>query len=173
MSICIPISSHGSSGNLVICDSQSSISAHKGIFNLKDSAYLLKTSTDDLLETIVELSKNATDSKDPGEISNLHIAVHWETLFCLLLWSKDIPSVKGAYLFLQEAGMSPKDLEPFIGAPLTDVFMSLYYSKRYDVLRRLCSKTKRRLEQRFPAFAGKTHCHLTTKEPELIAASSL
>ncbi len=176
MTVCIPLSSQGLSGDVVVCDSHSSMLAHKGIFNFNDAAYVIHSEPVLILKLISRLIERALDDtvNDPGiAINNLHIAVHWETLFCLLLWTEEIPSVNKAYLLLQEAGMTRNDIEPFLTATLHDLFPSLYYSKRFEILRRLCTKTKRHLEQRFPIMKGKILCHLTLREDGIIAASSL
>ncbi|HIJ59688.1 MAG TPA: hypothetical protein HPP56_03625 [Nitrospirae bacterium] len=159
------------SKEFALCDGYHALSIHKKIFHLPDDNYFICTEGQSFLSKIDQLVSSLFGSKDiPIKV---HIVIDWETLFRLLLWKDEHITVKQAYMLLIDAGLTRIDIEPFLNSSLMDLFPSIYYSKRLEVLRRLCSKVKKTVEAKFSTYGLKTDCHLVPKGIDLITASSL
>lgn len=171
MSVCIYPTHRPPCCDLVVCDGPKSVSAHRGIFNFNEKDYIV--CRPHLLPlTITDIIGRLTEGSD-CTVCNLHITTGWEGLFVVLLWEASDHSVRSVYLPLREAGMTRAEIEPFVEGPVSDIFPNLYYSKRFDILRRLCSMAKKKVENRFPQMVGKIVCHLVAQYEGVIAASSL
>jgi len=171
MSVCIHPVFRPTSCDFVVCDGPISLSAHRGIFNFNSEVYL-ECNPNSILITITDVIGELTKGHG-ATVRNLHITVGWEGLFTVLLWGVEDNTVQRSYLLLKDAGMTRFEIEPFLESPISDIFPNIYYTKRFDVLRRLCSMAKKKVEHRFPKMTGKILCHLVARDEGVIAASSL
>ena len=135
--------------------------AHKDLYRLSDDSYT--TINDCLVMSLLEL---------PSDISRLHIASAWKGMISLAVW-KDEPLMGDVYLLLKGLGIRPEELLPFSNSDINDLFPWLYYSKRFDVLRKVCLTAKTNSEKHLKNSDARVHCHLVSAESAGIVASSL
>lgn len=144
---------------IVIAENEQSKKAHQELFHWTDEHYRVVEGLP--LETITSLN---------GSVERIHITGTWQYLLKLGLWSEKIsPADMG--LLLKRLGMPEEELKPFLHAPLDDLFYTLYYGKRFEVLRRLCHHIRRSLQQRFGGLI--VDCHMVVPDRPQIVASSL
>lgn len=135
--------------------------AHKDLYRLSDDSYT--TISDCLVMSLPEL---------PSDISRLHIASAWKGIIALAVW-KDEPLMGDVYLLLKGLGIRPEELLPFSNSDINDLFPWLYYSKRFDVLRKVCLTAKTNSEKHLKNSDARVYCHLISAESAAIVASSL
>jgi hypothetical protein len=71
---------------------------------------------------------------------------------------------------LRKAGAEDDALRPFKESGVDHLFPWLYYNRRFDILKRVCTAAKAMAESR---IGRKVHCHLVSDEEAKIVASSL
>lgn len=154
-----------------ICDSGASQHAHRDLYRFADDAYLVLTEHTDPFEEFSRLVLGcARESKCSG--FRMHVVFHWRALLQVAAWKEPLtwPDI---YLMLKDAGVEPAEMQPFRDGNPEDLFPWLYYGKRLDVLRRICLRAKRKLDDILSLHDIRTLCHLVADDPQCIIASSL
>ncbi|MGW8272026.1 MAG: hypothetical protein ACWGN7_01415 [Thermodesulfovibrionales bacterium] len=144
-----------------MCDSETSRNAHRNLFGLKRSKYLICPRSP--LECISDLGEHA---------KRIHVSCLWDGLLKLAVW-KDSVGIEDVLLLLKSVGMGHADLAPFRGADAADIFPVLYYGKNFDVLRRICRRAKEVTETRLGKKFLNVQFHLVAEGGQKIIASSL
>lgn len=140
-----------------------SATAHKELYCLEDSCYIIPGS--DLLASIVLAAESCAD--------RLHIATDWENLLRIALWSSAKPLLFDVINLLKKSGAAEAELQPFIRSEISDLLPWLYYSRKVDILRRICIAAKTRAESKVNRKGLHIYCHLVSAESRRIIASSL
>ncbi len=148
---------------MVLADSKASITAHRELFRFSEGVYMLF----DGKEVIDELNRIQN-----GRIRSLHVSGGWGWLLSLALWKQDM-RWGDIMLLLGNAGMEREELMPFRNGPPEDIFPALYYGKRFDVLRRLCRRARKNLEEKPLMTPVRADFHLVEPDLSQIVASSL
>ncbi|MCX8068868.1 MAG: hypothetical protein N2738_00010 [Thermodesulfovibrionales bacterium] len=169
MTLCKLNDRQGIGNELVFCDSSHALLIHKGIFQLPDEKYYLCKEPSLFINDLRYFLTSINNQSQKSHIK-INFVIDWDTLFRVLLWRDENISVKGAYMLLIDAGLKREDIEPFFDSSLLDLFLSIYYSNRLEILRRLCSRAKKTIENK---LSIKTECHLVPKGFDFITASSL
>ncbi len=147
----------------VITEDNASKEAHKELFRLDDNAYLVVG--DRIIDSIKErISSGAL---------RIHLSGSWSWILKVALWKNETPSRGEVFYLLKRFGLSDDDIAPFSSSDINDIFHSLYYGKRFDVLKRLCHRAKKTAEENLKADGVRIHCHLVATEITQIVASSL
>ena len=144
---------------VVIADSEQSKEAHQELFRYSDDNYML-----------VENLPFSVLSSLNGSAERLHIAGSWEYVLKIAIGSEEIRP-GDVSLLMKKLGLPEDEIRPFLNAPLNDLFYTLYYGKRFDVLRRLCHHIRRTIQERFSGLM--VDCHIVVPERPQIVASSL
>jgi len=66
-----------------------------------------------------------------------------------------------------------EELRPFSHSDINDIFPWLYYSNRFDILRKICNAAKSRIESKIDSRKVLVYCHLVSEGTNKIVASSL
>ncbi|MGE5894855.1 MAG: hypothetical protein ACM34I_12430 [bacterium] len=149
------------SGELVLCDSDAAFRAHRTLFKFGRDRYVICRSSP---VTCLETMKTSS--------GKLHLACRWKGMLSVTLW-RDRIQVGDVLHVLKSVGMSERDLSPFTGAEIDDLFPALYYGKHFDVLRKVCNHAKKVAEGRLQSKAIRIDCHLVAEDSQQIVASSL
>lgn len=144
-----------------MCDSETSRIAHRSLFGLKRTQYLICQRSP--LKCISDLGEHA---------KRIHVSCLWEGLLKIALW-KDFVIIDDALLLLRSVGMSESELSPFKDSDTADIFPVLYYGKNFDVLRRVCRRAKEVTEAQIGKKYLSVQCHLVLEGGQKIIASSL
>jgi hypothetical protein len=163
---------------LIICDGEVSRNAHRELFRPDGCVYLTVPSGHGpaegcpgffaAIEDFIELC-NAS-SPDPF---SAQFVLTWENLLRLCLWKSDRLLPGEILKLLEDAGMRADELDPLGKAGTGEIFRSLYYGKRFDILRRLCHAARSRIEDRLGDSKCDIVCHVVAEETKRIVASSL
>ncbi len=146
--------------DIVIASNEITKNIHRELFHLSEECYILMH--DRLIGmALYSFCKNT---------ERLHLALNWADMLRFGT-AHETPSKGDIILLLKKIGVSTEELHPFVDS-LNDILAYLYYGKRFDVLRRLCSETKRNLERNIKGPA-RVNCHLIYEETRSIIASSL
>lgn len=137
--------------------------AHQELFSFDESRYVLSTGS--MVASFQALA-------DQG-ISRIHIAADWEHILMIAFWTDAKPGIFDVLSLLRKSGARETELHPFKSSDINDLFPWLYYGKKFDILRRVCSAAKQRAEA--GSRGGQVHviCHLVADDTCRIAASSL
>jgi hypothetical protein len=157
---------------IVLYDSEQAKSAHQELYRYSDEAYTKADEAEGIFYFISEFIENCNCSKC-GELSRIHLVLSWKNLLHIALWQKKSPTPADAAIILKSAGITAQELEPFMHSDAADIFPFLYYGKRFDILRKLCHKTKKQVEGRLKANDIRIDCHLMAEDTARIVASSL
>lgn len=103
----------------------------------------------------------------------LHLTGTWPWMLKIALQKDDKPERGDVFYLLKLLGLNDEELQPFASADINDIFYSLYYGKRFDILRRLCHRAKKEVEKSVNNPSITIHCHLVAPEITQIVASSL
>jgi hypothetical protein len=106
-------------------------------------------------------------------LSKLHISAGWENILKIAIWTSDRPLIHEVIALIKKSGVSEEDLGPFNEADINDIFPWLYYSNRFDVLRKICNAAKSRIESKINSKKVLIYCHLVSDDTGKIVASSL
>lgn len=147
----------------VLYSDEAARKAHRGLFSLQESSY--RQVGDDVLGDI--------ERAVAEQVARLHVVLSWEALLSVAAWSHGRPAAFDVFSLLKKAGLTDTDLAPFAKSDLSDLLPWLYYGKRIDVLRKVCTLAKTKIETRLAARRVQIYCHLVGAEPETIVASSL
>lgn len=150
-------------GEIVITEDEASKKTHQALFAFSDDCYYLFGKT--VLDTVRAAAGH--------NIHKLHLAVCWENMLRLALWSSVKPLLHDVIYLLRKSGINGEELGPFRESDINDMFPWLYYGKRFDVLRRICNAAKARAESKIKTSKILVYCHLISDETGKIVASSL
>ena len=148
---------------IVIFQDELSRKSHKALFCLDDACY--KQSCINIVDSVLEAAQDG--------LSKLHIAAGWENILKIAVWTCDSPLIHDVISLVKKCGVKEEDLMPFKHSDINDIFPWLYYSNRTDILRKICSAAKTRIESRIDSRKVLVYCHLVSEETEKIIASSL
>lgn len=172
MPLLCPIGNLKENHEVIICDSPVAKHAHKELFRYNDDVYVIADNTENLFAII----SNAVDfynTKSGIYLSRIHIVINWLNLLKVSLWQAEKPTIGDIFTVLKNAGVSSHELQPFRNSDLNDIFPSLYYGKKFDILRKLCHKAKKQLEVHLKNHSIRVDCHLIAEDTKRIVASSL
>lgn len=147
--------------DIVLTSGERAKKAHKDLYHFSDDVYL--DAGDNLLQSVEKLS---------GDFIRLHIATTWKGILNLALWKPE-PTMGDVFILLKNTGIGPDELLPFKDADLNDIFPWLYYGKRFDILKKICSIAKTNSERHIADKDARVHCHIVSEEASLIVASTL
>ena len=148
---------------IVLYRGEAARQSHKELFALPDSCY-------------VPLGEDVTaavlDSAGEG-VTKLHVLSGWEDMLRVALWSVGRPQRREVLELLKKSSAAESDLAPFRDADINDIFPSLYYGKRFDVLRKVCQAARSRAEGKIGRRNLLVYCHLVPDDVGRIVASNL
>lgn len=147
--------------DIVLCDDQVSVNAHKELFNFTDDKYIL-----------CEFSPVKCVNSISIKAIRIHLCFSWKGILKVALWKDSIHIGDTLYL-LRHAGLEDEQLKPFEEAEIDDVFPSLYYGKNFDALRKICKRAKKSAESASYHLGYRFDCHLVAGDSKRIIASSL
>ncbi len=142
---------------IALCQNEIARTAHKELFNLSESAYLIFNGFGDL----ISLS---------GKEIKVHLCLNWEGLLKIILWTES-PPMPFIMKVLKTAGIEEKELRDMSATEPLSLFHWLYYGKRFRVLRRLCAMARQAAEEKVRGV--RFECHLIAEETSRIVASTL
>ncbi len=148
---------------IVIFQDEISRKSHKALFSLDDACY--KQSCINIVDSVLEVAQSG--------LSKLHISAGWENILKIAVWTCDSPLIHDVISLVKKCGVKEEELMPFKHSDINDIFPWLYYSNRTDILRKICSAAKTRIESRIDSRKVLVYCHLVSEETEKIIASSL
>ena len=148
---------------IVIFQDEISRKSHKALFSLDDACY--KQSCANIVESVLEAAQ--------AGLSKLHISAGWENILKIAVWTCDSPLIHDVISLVKKCGVKEEELMPFKHSDINDIFPWLYYSNRTDILRKICSAAKAKIESRIDSRKVLVYCHLVSGETEKIVASSL
>jgi hypothetical protein len=148
---------------IVLYQDEKARKAHKELFSFEEDRYFILDDkiTDSILSSVT------------GNTARLHLAAGWENILRIALWTPKKPLIHDVLLLARKAGMDEKDAALFMKSDINDIFPSLYYSKRSDILRKICSSAKAKAESKIGRRDLLVYCHLVSDEAGRIVASSL
>jgi hypothetical protein len=164
---------------VVVCDSEPAMQAHRDLFRFSANAYVpVYESGDDASENYRDAFQPVVQLIDTCNAatlcpSRIHIAAGWENILKVAAWRADFASVRDAFIILKNAGLADSTLSPFTRSPVSDIFPYLYYGKRLDVLKKICTLARRQIESRIKKGGVRADCHLINEDSPRIVASSL
>ena len=148
---------------IAIFQDEISRKSHKVLFSLDDSCY--KRCCKNIVDTVLEVAQSG--------LSKLHIIAGWENILKLAVWTCDRPLLHEVIALIKKTGVKEEELKPFKNSDIHDLFPWLYYSNRFDILRKICSAAKTKIESKIDSRKVLVYCHLVSDETEKIVASSL
>ena len=148
---------------IVIFQDEISRKAHKVLFSLDDACY--KRCCKNIVDTVLEAAQSG--------LSKLHIIAGWENILKLAVWTCDRPLIHEVISLIKKTGVKEEELKPFKNSDINDLFPWLYYSNRFDILRKICSAAKTKIESKIDSRKVLVYCHLVSDETGKIVASSL
>jgi len=148
---------------IAIFQDEISRKSHKVLFSLDDSCY--KRCCKNIVDTVLEVAQSG--------LSKLHIIAGWENILALAVWTRDRPLLHEVIALIKKTGVKEEELKPFKNSDIHDLFPWLYYSNRFDILRKICSAAKSKIESKIDSRKVLVYCHLVSDETGKIVASSL
>ena len=148
---------------IVIFEDEFSRESHKALFLLDDACY--RRNDNEIVNTILEASRSG--------LSKLHISAGWENILKIAVWSSDRPLIHEVLALIRKTGVKDEELGPFSHSDINDIFPWLYYSNRFDILRKVCNAAKSRIESKINSRKVLVYCHLVSEGTKKIVASSL
>lgn len=147
--------------DIVLTSGERAKKAHRELYHFSDDVYV--DAGENLLRPVEKLS---------GHPVRLHIATTWKGILNLALWKPE-PTIGDLFILLKNIGIGPDELLPFKDADLNDIFPWLYYGKRFDILKKICSIAKKNSERHIADKDARVHCHIVSEDTSLIVASTL
>jgi len=148
---------------IVIFEDEFSRESHKALFLLDDACY--RRNDNEIVNTILEAARSG--------LSKLHISAGWENILKIAVWSSDRPLIHEVLALIRKTGVKDEELGPFSHSDINDIFPWLYYSNRFDILRKVCNAAKSRIESKINSRKVLVYCHLVSEGTKKIVASSL
>ncbi len=171
MTLFCPAGSLQGGEKLVVCDNRQSMEAHRELFRLEEDSY--RVAEDKGFFSSVTCLVGLLNANTRLAPPRIHLVMGWENLLLLVLWKEQKPSWGEISPVLSASGLRPEELAPLKGSDTGDIFPSLYYGKRFDVLRKICHRAKRQVEERLSDRSIRVDCHLFADCARMIVASSL
>jgi hypothetical protein len=164
---------------VVICDSEAAMEAHKDLFRFSQNAYLpvyetnnnQKGNSCDTFPAVTKLIE--TCNLAPLCPSRIHLVAGWDNILKVAAWKAELTSVRDALIILKNAGIAESDLTPFAGSPVSDLFPYLYYGKRLNVIKKICMMARKQIESHLKKGGVRADCHMIAEDAPRIFASSL
>lgn len=150
---------------IVITSNERTKNIHKELFHFPDECYILINST-----SFIHCEPSTISKQLCKAVERVHLALNWTDMVRFGTWCEK-PATGDILILLKTVGLSDKELRPFKDS-IDDILAYLYYGKRFDILRRLCSVIKKNLERDMKGSA-RVNCHLIYEETGSIIASSL
>lgn len=150
-------------GEIVIASNESTMCIHRDLFRLPEESYVL-------IDGCPIGSLLSKEGLAKAQDLKIHLALNWADLMRLAT-GKESPGKGDIIMLMKKVGLTAIELQP-INDPMNEMMAFLYYGKRFDILRRLCSETKRNVERNFKGLV-RINCHLIYEEASAIIASSL
>ncbi len=148
---------------VVLYQGEASKRSHQNLFSLDDACYC--PAGESMVAAIL--------SADLENCSKLHISAGWEAMLEVALWTSGRPLVHDVLALLKRAGVGDDEIGPFKKSEVADLLPWLYYSKRFDVLRRVCNTAKTRIDSKLERKKLLVYCHLSMDDAGRIVASNL
>jgi hypothetical protein len=148
---------------VVIFEDEISKESHKALFSLDDDCY--RRNGKNIVDTILETTQ--------AGFSKLHISAGWENILKIAVWTCDRPLIHEVTALIKKTGVKEEELRPFTHSDINDIFPWLYYSNRFDILRKICNTAKTRIESKIDSRKVLVYCHLVSEGTKKIVASSL
>ena len=148
---------------VVIFEDEFSRDSHKALFFLDDVCY--KPNGNNIINTILEAAQTG--------LSKLHISAGWENILKVAVWRSDRPLIHEVLALIRKTGVKEEELIPFAHSDINDIFPWLYYSNRFDILRKICNAAKSKIESKIDSRKVLVYCHLVSEGTNKIVASSL
>jgi hypothetical protein len=148
---------------IVIFEDEFSRESHKALFSLDDACY--RRNDNNIVNTILEAAQSG--------LSKLHISAGWENMLKIAVWSCDRPPIHEVLALIRKTGVKEEELRPFSHSDINDIFPWLYYSNRFDILRKICNAAKSKIESKIDSRKVLVYCHLVSEGTKKIVASSL
>lgn len=148
---------------VVLSLNELSARAHKELYSFEDRRYI--TGGTDILASILLTAEQGAD--------RLHIATDWENLLRIALWSSGKPPLFDVIRLLKKSGAEEAELQPFRDSEIGDLLPWLYYGRKFDILRRVCTAARTKAEAKANIKWLHIYCHLVSEESRCIIASSL
>lgn len=150
---------------IVIASNELTKNIHRELFHFDEKCYILINST-----SLINCEPSTISHQICKDAERIHLALNWTDMMRFGTWCEK-PATGDILILLKKIGLSDKELQPFKDS-IDDILAYLYYGKRFDILRRLCSAIKRNLENNIKG-AARVNCHLIYEETCSIIASSL
>jgi len=148
------------SREIVVYLGEAARTSHKALFSLGDECYV--SASKNIISAILSVAVQ--------DVDRLHVSAGWTAILKVALWTPGEPALYDVINLLRKAGASDVDLGPFRKSDVAHIFPSLYYYRRFDILKRICRAAKAMAESRIDR---KVHCHLVSDQEVKIVASSL
>lgn len=156
---------------VIICDSESALQAHKELFRYSQHSYISSDDTGNAFPLVTALVDTCNAAVSCP--TRIHLALGWENMLRVAAWMSDFKSVKDAFIVLKTAGIAEAALTPFAASPVSDLFPFLYYSKQLDVMKKICVIARKQIESRVKKSPVRVDCHIITADSPQVVASSL
>lgn len=134
--------------------------SHKALFSLGDECYV--PISKDIVGAVLAFGNQ--------DLERLHISADWKAILKVALWTRGEPAIFDVINLLKKAGATDHDIGPFRESAVEHILPSLYYGRRFDILKRVCRAAKVAAESR---INSKVYCHLVSEQDAKIVASSL
>ncbi|MFN3479091.1 MAG: hypothetical protein ACK415_01790 [Thermodesulfovibrionales bacterium] len=148
---------------IVIASNERTKYIHKELFRFADESYIL-------IDSLIRFDPSAIRLQLCENAERVHLALNWTDMIRFGT-GREKPATGDILILLKKVGLSEKEIQPFRDS-IYDILAYLYYGKRFDILRRLCSVIKQNLERDIKGSA-RVNCHLIYEETGSIIASSL
>ncbi|MBI5212853.1 MAG: hypothetical protein HY957_05705 [Nitrospirae bacterium] len=170
MSVLCPIDNLKDNNKLIICDSALAKQAHKELFRYGDDVYVTGDAG-----AIFGAVSGVVESCNSGatRTAKIHLVLNWQNLLQVSLWRPKKPETGDVFTLLKNTGIGSKEIQPFKASDINDMFPWLYYGKRFDILRKLCHRAKKQMEDHLKNHSIRVDCHLIAEDTKKIVASSL
>ncbi|RMG70082.1 MAG: hypothetical protein D6710_07720 [Nitrospirae bacterium] len=152
----------GGKHEVVISEDELCREAHRGLFRFSSENYIVADG---------DAFKLLKDVLKAGAIK-VHLVGSWRWILGFAMGSKELDRGELFYT-LKSLGLKEEELVPFRKSDVDDLFHFLYYGKRFEVLRRVCQRAKKKTEQSLNKEGVSIHCHIVSAITNQIVASSL
>lgn len=153
----------GGKHEIVIVEDEIAQEAHRSLFHFSDENYV-PGKNGDIFQTLKQVIEKGA--------LKIHLVGSWAWILRFATGKNNVN--RGEVFFvLKSCGLTEDELRPFRDAQIEDIFHFLYYGKRFEILRKLCHKTKSRTEKSIDHEGVRIYCHIVSAISRQIVASSL
>ncbi len=149
-------------GEIVIVEDNHCMKAHRDLFRMSEDCY--RRQPRDTYTTV-----NTYCEYGPYRV---HLVGTWTWLLSLAFLRDSPPDNFEVLYLLKQLGVEESLLQAFRESRIEDIYYTLYYGRRLDVLRRLCHYTRWRLQEAIKT-GTRFECHIVSYDRPQIIASSL